>query len=57
MTELKPCPFCGGKRPYAIVPMALYCYVKCKDCGARGPNETSDITAQEIWNQRKEPTP
>lgn len=58
MTELKPCPFCGGEElEYSWVCQA----VKCKQCRARGaspmgresnPEEWQKEVA-ELWNARR----
>ena len=53
MSELKPCPFCGGKADwtYLDVKNRGSCVVKCQNCGPliRYPNPTD---AREHWNMR-----
>ena len=53
MSELKPCPFCSGKRPivsyHAQDPFTSY--VLCPDCDARGPSEYGDEKAVSEWNR------
>nr|DAO12410.1 MAG TPA: restriction alleviation protein [Caudoviricetes sp.] len=56
MTELKPCPFCGGtgerwnvvstskKRPLS--------WVKCKLCGATTASYGTEEQAVNAWNRR-----
>ena len=52
MSELKPCPFCGGDA--AISGNGMYVY--CKDCGCKSPYVTTGprfvIAA---WNRRAQP--
>ena len=41
MTELKPCPFCGGEAEIVnhtthTIPIGLSAYVQCKKCKASG---------------------
>ena len=54
MTELKPCPFCGGKasliRYHNI--KGGYCY--CTVCKTRKPNSLTIEEAIEAWNRRAE---
>ena len=56
MSELKPCPFCGGDY------LAIGCYpnidepecftVECAICGARGSEEHTEAEAIDAWNTR-----
>lgn len=57
MTELKPCPFCGGKAEFCATCMD-YAFVKCRECGAKTDNiaisyeySAKDV-AIEAWNRR-----
>ena len=61
MTELKPCPFCGGE-PYEFCDDRLYNNelrgVACSTCGALVyiyPSKSRQIAIQK-WNTRYEPT-
>lgn len=61
MTELKPCPFCGGKAQLEHDYQGNgNSYVVCKSCGLKGVSfirsfETaSDLNAIEYWNRRAE---
>lgn len=52
-TELKPCPFCGGKANidcgngiYEVY------YVFCKKCKTRHPNRLTREDAIKFWNRR-----
>jgi Lar family restriction alleviation protein len=56
MTELKPCPFCGGKVRRAIGLMGLN-FFRCKECGAvvsfdNDYYNTHKNEAIEAWNRR-----
>lgn len=60
MTELKPCPLCGGKVSLERKMDGAYSF-DCQRCGldARLPeclDETNKGTAIEAWNTRYEPT-
>lgn len=63
MTELKPCPFCGGAaelktREYAMVGHKQQAYVICKTCGVTSAYFSENIAycanekAIEAWNRR-----
>lgn len=55
MSELKPCPFCGGKEGRDIeirsegVERIVY---ECDNCGATGPHGYSAKNAFDQWNTR-----
>lgn len=58
MSDLKPCPFCGGSNLYQFIypfkrkPGLRGCYVKCNGCGAcTGTHETIE-EAKNAWNER-----
>lgn len=55
MTELKPCPFCGGEAEYGANSVQGYEYVRCASCKARTWScyETKEQAAQ-AWNTRAE---
>lgn len=57
MTELKPCPFCGGEAEYGANSVQGYEYVRCASCKARTWScyETKEQAAQ-AWNTRAERT-
>ena len=62
MTELKPCPFCGGKAKYIY--RMPYNVVKCTKCKVFGKTivdsyEQQDGKAEaiEAWNRRAEDEP
>lgn len=59
MKELKPCPFCGSysctKKVYSSSTnddTILY-RIECKECHSKGPETTSEITAEILWNIAK----
>ena len=52
MTELKPCPFCGGK-PITDNPDLCIYAIYCDDCGAYLSGDVAlgeDVS--EMWNKR-----
>ena len=49
MTELKPCPFCGGKAKLMDAPDV---WVECTSCGAQSRMCAMPETALERWNVR-----
>ena len=56
MSELKPCPFCGGvaKHSWPSGP----CWIECAKCFAVGPNNGDTTTEQNeaAWNNRTAPS-
>ena len=48
MSDLKPCPFCGGDA--IVVTDAPEIYIKCRVCHATNDQETGHQV--EAWNQR-----
>jgi len=55
LPSAKECPFCGSSR---IVKGERY-FAMCVDCGATGPERTSDATERRFvsdWNSRKQET-
>ena len=47
----KPCPFCGGKG--VLRELDGDCYVRCEECGGRGPNNFfNQSRAAMDWNRR-----
>lgn len=53
MSELKPCPFCGGKAE--LVTGAPEYWVRCLTCGAGTDTTASSKRATDNWNRRKSP--
>ena len=58
MSELKPCPFCGGKA-FAINNIPTYgeevmFYASCESCRVRTPLKWTIEKAIEVWNRRAE---
>lgn len=52
MTELKPCPFCGGEANYQGFELNNYC-VYCRKCGTSTRKYyASKDEARDAWNRR-----
>lgn len=49
MTELLPCPFCGG-RP--VRTGGIYNWIECETCVAKSCQCSSTEKATELWNRR-----
>ena len=57
MSDLKPCPFCGGEAVMCGYQDEMLYYVKCRDCGACSDGaQLSAETAAAAWNRRAERT-
>lgn len=56
MSELKPCPFCGGEAVIEpIIAIDKRFYSKCRRCGCAIPNLVpTEQEAAEAWNARAE---
>ena len=52
MTELKPCPFCGGEAEYGLTVAGEEVY--CTKCKAAVPRITTKEAAIELWNTRSD---
>ena len=57
-TELKPCPFCGGK-PFVSARLPYFgeeltVAVVCEDCNASSKHKVKEEDAIEAWNRRVE---
>ena len=57
MTELKPCPFCGGEAKYAYE--MPFSYIYCTECDSTGKlvidtyeQEDGRLEAEMAWNRR-----
>ena len=64
-SELKPCPFCGGKAEFGVNPNT-FCktiWVYCQKCGAETKHFEIDLyscaakNAAEAWNRRADNEP
>lgn len=53
MTELKPCPFCGGEAKLTEPYMNIY-VISCGNCGVGSAIYTNSEQAIEAWNRRVE---
>jgi Lar family restriction alleviation protein len=51
MSELKPCPFCGGSDLDSVCYDAREWNV-CRDCGADGPVASTQAERHTLWNTR-----
>lgn len=54
MTELKPCPFCGGKVKRFIAPLRETVMIICETCGADVCfyGAEHEPKATKAWNRR-----
>ena len=50
-TDLRPCPFCGGKATYWRESIGM-CYIRCTECSATGPFDKNKDVAIADWNRR-----
>lgn len=57
MSELKLCPFCGGKAKFVhIFENPEKCMVSCRECdGGIDAVFASEDAAEEAWNRRAQP--
>lgn len=57
-TELKPCPFCGGKGVAILEDENKYLYYRymaqCQKCGANAKLGRTKEEARKAWNRRAE---
>jgi Lar family restriction alleviation protein len=54
MSELKPCPFCGGTA-HLTEGMGEF-WVLCRSCGASSMTAINEEQAIILWNPRAEPS-
>lgn len=52
MVGLKPCPFCGYKRPYIVVGENDTYWVCCGECYSETSWYNTEEEAREAWNKR-----
>ena len=55
MTEIKPCPKCGGKAEYFINLSTFEYFVKCLDCNNRTAQYGTSEEAILAWNEEATP--
>lgn len=52
MSELKPCPFCGGKPEKIYKSTGQTTHIECPDCHAQFPKSTNENKYDDEWNRR-----
>ena len=56
MAELKPCPWCHYHKDLRVerneYSFSNWYYVRCTNCDARGPEDTTEKEAIDAWNKR-----
>lgn len=52
MTELKPCPFCGGEAEILVSDIADRAVIYCRGCDAQIQIKPNKQEAIEAWNKR-----
>lgn len=56
MSELKPCPFCGGEAEFERMgDRRQSCIVVCTDCGGRHESGDEGERSGDSWNRRATP--
>ena len=55
MTDLFPCPFCGGDKIRQVMSGISGVRYQCVSCDTVGPDAKSSMTAIEKWNTRSQP--
>ncbi len=51
MSELKPCPFCGGKAKIILLKGINAKYIQCENCRISTEVSSEDKTLIELWNR------
>ena len=51
MNELKPCPFCGGRK-FSKFGWSDQYWITCTGCETEGPSGETPDEAIEAWNRR-----
>ena len=49
--QLSPCPFCGDADVRLYGEYTSESWIECLECGAKGPDKGSAISAAEAWNK------
>lgn len=52
MSELKPCPFCGGRAEMVSLKGITAKYIECTNCKISTEVISDDKILFEIWNRR-----
>ena len=55
MSELKPCPFCGGEAMHSVCSDKKFHLIECNSCGVETDHHATKYSAFKYWNTRHIP--